>query len=156
MYIINELKEVLNRGNEFMKRCKICRKKPRLERRVNCEGIVFCSDDCYELFENSPNDNDHPYIDDYDAVRSVYTIWMKRYENDLYDPLHDGTSKKEDLIERIGSVLEEFDDYYRLEGSDGLFSEEIYTYSPALEGLQLLIENWQPEEKELKRYKLFR
>ncbi|MCD8510035.1 MAG: hypothetical protein LRY73_09315 [Bacillus sp. (in: Bacteria)] len=53
----------------MVKRCKVCRKKPRLERRVNNEGVVFCSDDCYEKFENSPNDMDHPYIDDYDAVR---------------------------------------------------------------------------------------
>ena len=60
-----------------MKRCKVCRKKPSLERRVNSEGVVLCSDDCYDDFDGEHNDNDHPYIDDYDAVRFEYIEWMK-------------------------------------------------------------------------------
>lgn len=134
-----------------MKRCKVCRKKPGIERRVDCEGIVFCSDDCYEEFDNSPNDNDHPYIDDYDAVRFEYIEWMKNYENDLYGNIIFGTPKKSDLLEGIESVIDEFGDYYNLEGNDGVFSEEIYQYLLGLEELHSLIENWQPDEKELKK-----
>jgi hypothetical protein len=67
-----------------MKRCAVCKKKPKLDRSVNCEGIIFCSDDCYEAYENSPNDNDHPYIDDYDYIRFEYSEWMKEYEKELY------------------------------------------------------------------------
>ncbi|WP_075983683.1 hypothetical protein [Bacillus massilinigeriensis] len=134
-----------------MKRCKVCRKKPGIERRVDCDGIVFCSDDCYEKFDNSPNDNDHPYIDDYDAVRFEYIEWMKNYENDLYGNIIFGTPKKADLLEGIESVIDEFGDYYSLEGNDGIFSEEIYHYLLALEELHSLIENWQPDEKELKK-----
>jgi hypothetical protein len=64
-----------------MKRCKVCHKKLRVERCVNVEGIVFCSDDCYVEFEDSPNDNDHPYIDDYDTLRFKYIKWMRSFED---------------------------------------------------------------------------
>lgn len=136
-----------------MKRCKVCRKNPRIERRVNCEGVVFCSDDCYEEFSNSPNDNDHPYIDDYDALRFEYIEFMKNYERDLYNSWFCGSPKKADLLESIQSVIDEFYDYYRLEGSDGIFSEEMYKYLLELEKLHSLIVNWQPEEEEIKRLK---
>lgn len=59
-----------------MKRCKVCRKKPKLERKMNCEGIVFCSDECYDLFDDSPNDFKHPYIEDYEAARRIYGDWL--------------------------------------------------------------------------------
>lgn len=118
-----------------MERCKVCRKKPKLTRRVNCEGVVFCSDECYEGYEDSPNDHDHPFIDDYDAVRFEYIEWMKSYDSFLL-----GEQTKENLLEGIESVLEDFADYYRLEGSDGVFSREIYLYLLSLEELVLLIE----------------
>ncbi|WML54978.1 hypothetical protein RCG17_10440 [Neobacillus sp. PS3-12] len=126
-----------------MNRCKVCRKKPKLERRVNCEGIVFCSDECYENYEHSLYDDSHPYIDDYDAVRFEYMEWMRSYEADLYKY---GPSKKEDLVEGIESVIEEFSDYIRLEGSDGVFSKEIYHYLLALEELIDIINNWEPSK----------
>ncbi|MGO4889953.1 hypothetical protein ACJ2A9_19590 [Anaerobacillus sp. MEB173] len=134
-----------------MKRCKVCRRKPKLERRVNCEGILFCSDDCYEDYENSSNDFSHPYIDDYEAVRFEYIEWMKDYEDDLYKYWLYGKPKKEDLIEGIESVIEEFYDYYRLEGTDGVFSQEIYHYLLQLEDLQKVIANWKVDGKELKK-----
>ncbi|MDM5326357.1 hypothetical protein [Neobacillus sp. CF12] len=118
-----------------MERCKVCRKKPKLTRRVNCEGVVFCSDECYEGYEDSPNDHDHPYIDDYDAVRFEYIEWMKSYDSFLI-----GEQTKENLLEGIESVLEDFADYYLLEGSDGVFLREIYHYLLSLEELVLLIE----------------
>ena len=106
-----------------MKRCKVCRNKPRLERRVNCEGIVFCSDDCYEGFDGSDNDFGHPYIDHYDAIRFEYIEWMKNYEKDLHKNIFQfGNPKKQEIIENIESVLEESADYYALEGNDGIFS----------------------------------
>lgn len=134
-----------------MKRCKVCRKKPGIQRRVNCEGIVFCSDDCYEEFDDSPNDNDHPYIDDYDALRFEYIEWMKSYEDDLYQSVSKGSPSKEELLESIDSLFDEFGDYYRLEGNDGVFSQECYQYLLAFEELYDLIKNWQPDEKELKK-----
>ena len=126
-----------------MNRCKVCRKKPKLERRVNCEGIVFCSDECHENYEHSPNDDSHPYIDDYHAVRFEYIEWMRSYEADLYKY---GPSKKEDLVEGIESVIEEFADYIRLAGSDGVFSKEIYQYLLGLEELIDIINNWEPSK----------
>ena len=76
-----------------MKRCKVCRKKPRIERRVNNEGIVFCSDECYEEFDDSPNDNDHPYIDDYEGLRFEYIYLMCDYEGKLYESCLENTVK---------------------------------------------------------------
>lgn len=134
-----------------MKRCKVCRKKPRLARRVNAEGIVFCSDDCYEEFDGSPSDHNHPYIDDYDAVRFEYMEWMKTYEDDLYDFWFLGAPSRNDLLEGIESVLEEFDDYYRLEGSDGVFSLEIYHYLLRFEELHAIIADWKPDKRQLKK-----
>lgn len=124
---------------------------PRIERRVNCEGVLFCSDDCYEEYSESPNDNNHPYIDDYDAIRFEYIEWMKNYEDDLYKCWLYGTPKKEDLVESIDDLFEEFYDYYRLEGSDGVLSEEIYHYLLEFEELRVLIMNCEVDEKELKK-----
>jgi hypothetical protein len=134
-----------------MKRCKICRKKSKIKRRVNCEGMLFCSDDCYEEYDNSSNDNDHPYIDDYDAIRFEYIEWMKDYKDELYNYWLFGSPKKEDLVENINELIDEFYDYYRLEGTDGIFSEEIYNYLLAFEELKVLIISWEVNQKELNK-----
>lgn len=102
---------------------------------------MFCSDECYDNYEHSHNDSAHPYIDDYEAVRFEYIEWMRRYEEELYkfEP-----SKKEDLVEGIESAMEEFADYIRLAGCDGIFSMEIFQYLMALERLLDTIINWEP------------
>lgn len=133
-----------------MEKCMLCIRKPGIERCVNNEGVLFCSDDCYEEFEDSPNDNDHPYIYDYDALRFEYIEFKKSYEKDLYQSWNARTSKKEELLEGIESVIEEFYDYYRLEGADGIFSKEMYTYLLQLEELHRIISKWEPEEVKLK------
>lgn len=134
-----------------VKRCKVCSKKPRLEKRVNNEGVVFCSDDCYEEYEDSPNDFDHPYIDDYEAIRFEYIEWMKDYENQLYSYWLNGQPKKGELEETIDEIIDDYYDYYRLEGSDGVFSEEIYHYLLAFKELQKIIKGWEPNERELSK-----
>ncbi len=134
-----------------MKRCKICRKKPRIERRVNSKGILFCSDDCYEEYDDLPDDMYHPYIDDYEAVRFEYIEWMKGYEDDLYKYWLYGFPRKKNLIERIDDLIDEFYDYYRLEGADGIFSEEIYKYLLAFGELKGVIADWEVDERELKK-----
>ena len=137
-----------------MERCKVCRKKPRIERRVNNEGIVFCSDECYEEFEDSPNDHDHPYIDDYEALRFEYIHLMHNYEGNLYEAcIKDQVrSIKVELLELIDSLMSEFSQYYGLEGLDGVFSKELYHYLLDLEELYSVIENWEPDKRELKKY----
>ncbi|MRH41536.1 hypothetical protein GH741_02470 [Aquibacillus halophilus] len=134
-----------------MKRCKVCRKKPRIRRRVNNEGILFCSDDCYEEFEDSPDDIDHPYINDYEAIRYEYIQWMNNYVDDLYMYWLYGAPKKESLLEQIDDLLGEFIDFYALEGQDGVFSAEIYNYLIDFEQLQKEIRNFEVDEKELKK-----
>lgn len=135
----------------LMKRCNVCRRKTGIEKRVNCEGILFCSDDCYEEYDGSPNDNAHPYIDDYDAIRFEYVEWMKSYEDDLYKYWSNREPQKEEMVENINELIDEFYDYYRLEGTDGVFSEEIYNYLLAFEELKKAIINWEANERALKR-----
>ena len=72
-------------------------------------------------------------------------------EDDLYKYWLFGSTRKEDLIEGIESVIDEFDDYIRLEGSDGSFSKEIYEYLIALNELKIVISKWEVDVKELKK-----
>ncbi|MTH54910.1 hypothetical protein GKZ89_16020 [Bacillus mangrovi] len=118
----------LKEGKKSRKRCKTCRRKPGIETRWNSDGILFCSDDCYEDYEGSPNDFSDPYIDDYEAIRRIYIEWMQAGDE---DGLSNG-----DLIELIDEILFDFRDYYRLEGSDGIFSEQIYHYLLTFEEMQ--------------------
>lgn len=55
-------------GGIQIKRCKVCKKKPKLKRRVDSVGNVFCSDECFAEFKDGPEDIDHPYIDDYESM----------------------------------------------------------------------------------------
>ncbi|MGD6818762.1 hypothetical protein ACQCVE_17065 [Metabacillus sp. 113a] len=130
-----------------MKKCKMCKREPGMARRINNEGLWFCSDDCYEEFDQSPNDHDHPYIDDYESVRFEYLGWMNGWERDLYKGYWSGTPRKADLLESIDEMIGEFWDYCGLEGSDGCFSSEIYRYLLELEDLKGSIAAWKPDEK---------
>lgn len=125
-----------------MEKCILCGKVPGLEKRVNNEGLIFCSDSCYEEHDNSPNDIDHPYIDDYDMIRLEYIWWMENYENELDNGIETGEPEKDELLEVLDDLLLEFHDYYQLEGEDGSFSREIYRYLLELEDLRNKIEKW--------------
>lgn len=53
-----------------MKMCKVCRRRPYVERCMYNDGNVFCSEDNFVKFEGGPNDFSHPYIDDYEMLRN--------------------------------------------------------------------------------------
>ena len=135
-----------------MKMCKVCRKKPRVERRVDSAGNVFCSDDCFEKFEDGPDDFSHPYIDDYDMLRIAYIDWMQNYEDDLHKSIYFGYPKKSDLLEWLDETMDPYWDYYGLAGSDGIFSEEIFFYIKELLGLQETIREWQLDERKYRKW----
>lgn len=135
-----------------MKRCKVCRKKPRMERRVDSMGNVFCSEDCFEEFEGGPDDSDHPYIDDYESMRRIYEEWMTNYEEDLHKSIYFGYPKKSALIEWLDETLEPFSDYYQLEGQDGIFSTEIYHYMQELVKIQETIRSWEPNNRKYEKW----
>lgn len=135
-----------------MKMCKVCRKKPRVERRVDSTGNVFCSDECFEKFEDAPDDFSHPYIDDYDMLRIAYIDWMQNYEGDLHKSIYFGYPKKSDLLEWLDETMDPYWDYYGLAGSDGVFSEEIFFYIKELLGLQETIREWQLDERKYRKW----
>ena len=81
-----------------MKRWKVCNKKPKLDRRVSCNGIVFCSDKCYDQYDDSLNDFEHPYVNDYDAVSFEYMVWMRGYENQLFEGFYSAILKRRSLL----------------------------------------------------------
>lgn len=135
-----------------MKRCKVCRKKPRLYRRVNTEGILFCSDTCYDHYGEHPIDDiEHPYIDDYEEIRGTYIRWMEQYENWLYGYWLYGTPSKQKVLEDLEEYLWGFMDFRGLEGQDGVLSFEIYQYLIEFDELYDLILKWEPNGWELKR-----
>ena len=125
-----------------MKMCKVCRKKPRLERRVDRDGNVFCSDDCFVKFEGGMDDFSHPYIDNSDMLRISYIDWRENYEEDLHKSVYFSYPKKADLLEWLDETMDPYWSYYRLAGSDGMFSAEIFFYINELLGLQEKIREW--------------
>ncbi|QHJ70129.1 hypothetical protein [Planococcus halotolerans] len=135
-----------------MKMCKVCRKKPRIERRVDSAGHVFCSDDCFEKFDDGPDDFSHPYIDDYDMLRIAYIDWMQNYESDLHKSIYFGYPKKSDLLGWLDETMDPYWDYYGLAGSDGVFSEEIFFYIKELLGLQEIIREWQVDDWKYRKW----
>lgn len=134
-----------------MKRCKVCRKKPRIDRRVDSLRNVFCSEDCFEKFVEGPDHFDHPYIDEYESMRRIYEKWMMNYEVALYKSIFFRYPKKTDLIEGLDETLDPHWDYYRLEGQDGIFSSEIYHYMQQLVKLQETIRNWKPDNRKYEK-----
>lgn len=135
----------------MMKRCKVCRKKPRLKRRVNSDGVLFCSDFCYEKWDHPPGDYDHPYVNDYEMIRLDYMKWARSYEERLLEGYFDGSTRPRYLIEELDEVVGEYDDYWRLEGRDGVYSAEIYSYLQKFEEIRVAIQNWKVDEYKRKR-----
>lgn len=131
-----------------MQKCIVCGKVPGIEKRVNNEGLIFCSDDCYDAHDNSPNDFSHPYIDDYEAIRLEYIWWMENFENEMDKLAQADDAEREEILEGFDALFLEFYDYYQLEGNDGVFSQEIYNYLLALEEIRVKIENWKTINEE--------
>lgn len=138
-----------------MKRCKICRKKPRVYRRVNTQGILFCSDSCYDLYGEQVghpvDDIEHPYIDDYEEIRGTYIRWKEQYEDRLYGCWLHGAPSKQQLLEDLDKYLWDLMDYRGLEGHDGVLSFEIYQYLQEFDDLYNQILKWEPNARELNR-----
>lgn len=135
-----------------MKRCKICRKKPRLERRINSAGVLFCSDACYDQLDHPDDDFDHPYVSDYEGIRSQYIRWINGYEDRLHHGMYYGHPKKHDLIEEIEELHYDFLDYEGLGGMDGIYSAEIFTYLRLFDELITTITEWQRNDKTYRKW----
>ena len=148
MYINNEK----NLWRRFSMECKNCGSKVDETYRVNELGDVFCGDDCYALFmsesADAPNDFDHPYIDDYELIRSDYIEWLENWESDL----NSITNKKillkiDEMLDTIDEVFNYYWDYYKTGGDDGVFAREIYLYLLKFEELQKQMLKWRPKRE---------
>ncbi|MCD7035347.1 hypothetical protein LRR81_13970 [Metabacillus sp. GX 13764] len=89
------------------------------------------------------------FIYDYEVIRYEYSHWVHNGKDEL---LEYESAKKKELVEGIESVLDEYDEYARLAGSDGVFSYEIYQYLLAFEELKEEIIHWVPRKKRRKDY----
>ncbi|KGR73543.1 hypothetical protein [Ureibacillus manganicus] len=129
--------------------CFNCEQKIDDTYRVNQVGEVFCSDDCYDVFPHSMDDTAHPYIDDYEGIRTNYLDWLQNWQVDLQStypnkyPLH----AVDEMNDKIDEVFETYLDYYQTKGDDGVFANEIYQYLLKFEELQNKILHWRPERK---------
>ncbi|WP_423409059.1 hypothetical protein AABM38_02955 [Heyndrickxia sp. MSNUG] len=127
--------------------CKYCHSEVQAQYRVNQRGDFFCNDDCYDEYidptEQPPDDFSHPYIDDYELMRSNYLDWLEHWESDLVH--YKGAKlalKKTEMLETMDEVFEEYWDYYISEGDDGVFAKEIYFYLLKFEDLKKKINHY--------------
>ncbi len=133
-------------------KCKCCQLVVDEKYKVNQLGDVFCDDDCYDKYidENvdSPDDFNHPYIDDYELIRSNYIDWLENWESDLESIVGGKVLlKANEMIDTIDEVFNEYSDYYISEGDDGVFAREIYLYLLKFEELQKNITQWKPKRE---------
>ncbi len=132
--------------------CKHCLQEVDERYRRNQFGDVFCDDDCYdnyyEINDIECDDCSHPYIDDYEGIRSNYLDWLENWENDLNKLSHHENLQYEvfKMLDTIDEVYDAYWDYYKTEGDDGVFAREIYLYLLKFEELQKEIVQWRPEQ----------
>lgn len=132
-----------------MKTCLYCDKKTTDRYRVNEFGDMFCEDDCYEKYyeENDIKctDRNHPYIDDYEAIRRVYFDWSDHWEDEIIERGKNFQSSVDEVIDLIVEEMEAYWDYYMKQGDDGVFAQEIYGYYTKFQHLHRKILKWRPE-----------
>jgi hypothetical protein len=138
---------------EYKMKCINCLSKVDYHYRMNQHGDVFCDDDCYEAFfeeNDSCGDDGHPYIDDYESIRSNYIDWVENWENDLVTYTGKRLMLKiDEMLDTLDEVFDCYGDYYRSEGDDGVFAREIYFYLLKFIDLQKVILQWRPKRKVL-------
>ena len=131
--------------------CLFCSKEVNEKYRVNECGDVFCHDDCYNPYYESHECHDkiHPYIDDYELIRSNYLDWLENWEIDInVDPeCCNLQHHADDILDKIDEVYEAYGDYLYTEGDDGVFAREIYLYLLKFQDLQKEILRWRPQRE---------
>ena len=131
--------------------CLFCGKETDENYRVNEYEDVFCDDDCYNNFYETHECKDtlHPYIDDYESIRSNYLDWLENWENDInVDPeCNNLQHHADDIFDKIDEVYEAYGDFLYTEGDDGVFAREIYLYLLKFQDLQKEILRWRPNRE---------
>ncbi|UCZ54947.1 hypothetical protein LGQ02_09455 [Bacillus shivajii] len=132
--------------------CSYCDGKTNEMYKVNQLGKAFCGNDCYDEYmsecDEAPDDMNHPYIDDYELMRLNYIDWLENWEADLLAVRGiQVILKADEMLDTIDEVFEEYSDYYRAEGDDGIFAHEIYLYMLKFKELQKKIIEWRPKRQ---------
>nr|WP_295974817.1 hypothetical protein [uncultured Bacillus sp.] len=133
-------------------KCKHCKGKLDDIYRINGDGDRFCDDDCYEEYmaehEDAPDDSCHPYMDDYEDIRSEYIRFLEWERFDLDGLYHNIDENRLDevkkLIDTIDSIQWQYCSYYHARGDDGIFAWEIYLFYLKMEELKDRLRKWKP------------
>jgi len=130
-------------------KCIHCQNDAGITYRINHNGDLFCSDECYETYMNTIdtfNDHGHPYIDQYESIRRAYLDWFTNWQTDLEEAYPDHPLLLADKMnDQIDEIMNQYVDFYWTKGDDGPFAHEIYQYLKKFEQLQKEILNWRPE-----------
>lgn len=106
MYSCNDTK--ISRRKKLNTMCLHCQREVDERYRINTRGHVFCCDDCYENYMDEYVDDDHeryhPYINDYESIRSTYIDWFENWESDL-----SAISFEENIQYKVDEILDKIE-----------------------------------------------
>lgn len=133
-----------------MQKCIKCEKQVKFDYIMDEFGYTFCNENCLQKYmDKNPTKYQlplHPYISEYEHVRSEYIYFMNNWMDRLV--LADDTLWEMDrLITAIDALLSEYFSFYISDGDDGVFHREIMTYLKKLRKLQADIVNWRPKKR---------
>lgn len=112
-------------------------------------GERFCNDDCYEEYdmenEEAEEDACHPYMSDYEDIRSEYIRFLEweKYGLDFHineNKLH----QLMDFIDTISSVQYDYLTYYLAEGDGWNFCLGNLPVLPKMEEIKERVRKWKP------------
>ena len=106
----------------------------------------MCTAECYEQFEEQIQTTLHLNIDDYEAIRRIYTDWLSSWQVTFQQAYPEGNTQtvSDELLDQLDADLSQFDNYLS-EGDDGVFAQEIYRYYCLLQQIRKKILQWRPE-----------
>jgi hypothetical protein len=140
---------VINIAEITIDYCKQCAQEINEKYIVAADGELFCSEDCLDNFMES-NDISyapHPYEDQYLSIRRDYIELLENWEERLSSTENYLEAEVDEIYEEIDKSIEEYYDFIRSEGDDGVYAWEIYQYTRKLKDLQQKIFAWRPNRK---------
>lgn len=129
--------------------CVYCQEKVGKYYRVDEQYHYFCDDECYENFFQEgdcfSNDHLHPYIDDYENIRSEFIYYDSEWKDRLtfakryLDEVHT-------MIDDMDAFISDYYEFYYSDGDDGIFHYEMKRLLEEIAHLQKEIIQWRPNK----------